>query len=156
MSGTWQLRIDERLIHGQVVLGCCMSSHVRRMVLLDDTIAASEFEQELYSLGIEPEQNLEFLGVAECAERMQSPPPENTMIVMRSPLVALELVQAGAPVQRICIGGLNYRHGSRRLLDYVHVTPEEEVALRELLAAGIALECRQVPASEGTDLSCLL
>jgi mannose/fructose/N-acetylgalactosamine-specific phosphotransferase system component IIB len=156
MSGNWLLRIDERLIHGQVVLGCCLSAHIRCMVLLDDSIADSSFEQELYALGIEQEQKLEFLTVAECARRMQNPPDENTLVVMRSPGEALALHHQGAPIRRITVGGLHYRHGARRLLDYLHVTPEDEAALRELLDAGVAIEARPVPAAEGVNLANLL
>jgi mannose/fructose/N-acetylgalactosamine-specific phosphotransferase system component IIB len=156
MNGNWLLRIDERLIHGQVVLGCCLACGIRRLVLLDDTIAASEFERELYALGIESGQELEFLSVAECARRMQAPPAENTLVVMRSPGVALELFRLGAPIRCITVAGLHYRPGARRLLDFLHVTAQDEADLRQLLAEGVALEARQVPAAEGTNLANLL
>lgn len=156
MSTNWLLRIDERLIHGQVVLGCCLACGVRRMVLCDDSIAGSDFEMELYRLGIEADQRLEFLTVTQTAERLKSPPEEDTLVVMRSPAVALELLRLGAPLGRITVGGLHYRSGARRLLDFIHVTAEDESALRALVAEGVTLEARQVPSSDGTNLANLL
>ena len=48
-------RIDERLIHGQVVIGWGTQLHPDSYLVVDDALAASDWEQELYVLGL-PEQ----------------------------------------------------------------------------------------------------
>jgi mannose/fructose/N-acetylgalactosamine-specific phosphotransferase system component IIB len=47
-------RVDERLIHGQVVVGWGGPLHADRIVVVDDAIAGSPWEQELYCLGVPP------------------------------------------------------------------------------------------------------
>jgi PTS system mannose-specific IIB component/fructoselysine and glucoselysine-specific PTS system IIB component len=48
------LRVDERLIHGQVVVGWGEHIHMDRIAVVDDEISASPWEQELYCLGVPP------------------------------------------------------------------------------------------------------
>ena len=56
-------RIDDRLIHGQVVVGWGQPLDIGFIVLVDDEVAASEWEQELYRMGVPPEMDVYFHGV---------------------------------------------------------------------------------------------
>src|SRR5205823_14162469 len=56
-------RIDDRLIHGQVVVGWGQPLDIGFIVLVDDEVAASEWEQELYRMGVPPEMDVFFHGV---------------------------------------------------------------------------------------------
>ena len=58
-------RIDDRLIHGQVVVGWGKPLNVRFIVLVDDAVRANESEQELYRMGVPPEIELAFASTAE-------------------------------------------------------------------------------------------
>ena len=62
-------RIDDRLIHGQVVVGWGQPLELRFLVLVDDEVAASEWEQELYRMGVPPDMRVEFVSVAQAIER---------------------------------------------------------------------------------------
>ncbi len=53
-------RIDDRLIHGQVVVGWGQPLDVEFIVLVDDAVAASDWEQELYRMGVPPEMDVRF------------------------------------------------------------------------------------------------
>ena len=62
-------RIDDRLIHGQVVVGCCEPLGARRILLVDDPVAMDPFQRKLYRAGVPPEVAVEFLTVAQHAEQ---------------------------------------------------------------------------------------
>src|SRR5205814_5375102 len=53
-------RIDDRLIHGQVVVGWGQPLDIAFIVLVDDTVATSDWEQELYRMGVPPEMEVYF------------------------------------------------------------------------------------------------
>src|SRR5207237_6578269 len=53
-------RIDDRLIHGQVVVGWGQPLDLAFIVLVDETVAASDWEQELYRMGVPPEMDVYF------------------------------------------------------------------------------------------------
>ena len=63
-------RIDDRLIHGQVVVGWGQPLELRFIVLVDDEVASSEWEQELYRMGVPPEMSVLFYTVADAAAHL--------------------------------------------------------------------------------------
>ena len=48
-------RIDDRLIHGQVVVGWGQPLNVTFIILVDDEVRGSDWEQDLYRMGVPPE-----------------------------------------------------------------------------------------------------
>ena len=57
-------RIDDRLIHGQVVVGWGQPLNIGFIVLVDDDIACCDWEQDLYRMGVPPEMEIFFSTVA--------------------------------------------------------------------------------------------
>ncbi|HEY0972155.1 MAG TPA: PTS sugar transporter subunit IIB, partial [Gemmatimonadales bacterium] len=53
-------RIDDRLIHGQVVVGWGQPLEIDLIILVDDELADSEWEQELYRMGVPPTMQVVF------------------------------------------------------------------------------------------------
>jgi len=58
-------RVDDRLVHGQVVIGWGRPLDLQRIVLVDDEVRDSEWEQELYRMAAQPEITVEFASAAE-------------------------------------------------------------------------------------------
>jgi mannose/fructose/N-acetylgalactosamine-specific phosphotransferase system component IIB len=56
-------RIDDRLIHGQVIVGWGQPMGLGFLVLVDDEVARSEWEQELYRMGVPPGLDVFFASV---------------------------------------------------------------------------------------------
>lgn len=152
----WLLRIDDRLVHGQVCVGWCDALDINQIILCDDEIAESEFEQDLYRCCPTDEQELRFLSVLEMAEEMATPPSETTLVVFGSPRAVLQLRDAGAPVETVVLGGLHHRSGAREVLDYLFLTEGQEADLRALLAKGVAVVCQPLPSSPRQELGKLL
>ena len=65
-------RIDDRLVHGQVVVGWGQPLSLRFLVLVDDVVAANEWERELYRMGTPPEMELCVETVESAAARMRA------------------------------------------------------------------------------------
>src|SRR5688572_31808748 len=63
-------RIDDRLIHGQVVVGWGQPLDLTFIVLVDDEVASSEWEQELYRMGVPPEMQVHFDTVDSAAAKL--------------------------------------------------------------------------------------
>jgi len=69
-----------------------------------------------------------------------------------NPAALLELVRLGARVQEANIGGLHWKEGTRRFLDYMYVTPEDVTALSELARSGVQLTALDLPGNPKVDL----
>ncbi len=149
-------RIDDRLIHGQVVIGWCKPLQIQRLILCDDEVATSEFEQQLYACCPEEGQELSFLDADSCARELSGDPERKTIVVMPDPGQARRLCDAGLVPGEITIGGMHDKSGARRLLDYVYLDAADEEALRELKSRGVHLTCRSLPTVDPVELDSLL
>lgn len=153
------LRIDERLIHGQVVVGWGATLHPDRIIVVDDEIAASAWEQELYALGLPDEVSAEFHTVAESRDLVPKwrSDPERTMVLTRT-VEAMEQLAADGVLSgnEVNVGGLHHAAGRRRVLPYVFLSDSERSALRQLADAGVEVSARDVPGARRVDLPHLL
>jgi mannose/fructose/N-acetylgalactosamine-specific phosphotransferase system component IIB len=140
-------RIDDRLIHGQVVVGWGQATGARFVVLVDDAVRASDWEQELYRMGVPPEMEVSFAGVAEAVAAVPAweadPRPG---IVLTGGIEAMAALCAGAPdVRAVTVGGIHFRAGRTERLRYVFLSDDEAAALRLLAASGVVVTAQDVP-----------
>ena len=79
-------RIDERLIHGQVVMGWGPQLGVEHYVVVDDELATSAWEQDLYRLGLPDTASADFLTVADARTRLTDldANSRNTIVLTRT------------------------------------------------------------------------
>jgi mannose/fructose/N-acetylgalactosamine-specific phosphotransferase system component IIB len=148
-------RIDDRLIHGQVVLGWGRPLGIELIVLVDDQVAASPWEQDLYRMGVPPEMEVVFASAAAAAGRLAewaAQPRRVAMLTGDIPtMVRLRRENAGA-VRRINLGGLHHRAGRTERLPYVYLTEDELSELRSLEATGAEVSAQDVPTAAPVSL----
>jgi len=151
-------RVDDRLIHGQVVVGWGQPLNVRFLVLADDEVASSDWEQELYRLGVPPEVDVHFETVDQVAERFDQYANDSRRgILLTKDIETMErLAQRIPAIKCINIGGLHYRAGRVQKLRYVFLASDEEAALRTLATRGITITAQDVPAARPVPLADLL
>ena len=151
-------RIDDRLIHGQVVVGWGQPLDLGFIVLVDDEVAGSDWEQELYRMGVPPEMDVHFDTVEQAAAKLESyqRDPRPGALLTGDVETMTRLVDAGAPIPEINLGGIHYRAGRTQRLRYIFLTPQEEQALRLLASRGIGVTARDVPAARPLTLEAVL
>jgi PTS system mannose-specific IIB component/fructoselysine and glucoselysine-specific PTS system IIB component len=148
-------RVDERLIHGQVVVGWGGPLHADRIVVVDDAIAGSPWEQELYCLGVPPEIEARFVSVD--AARGELPgwraDGRRVIVLVRDVATARRLAEGGLlEGEEVNLGGIHHAEGRTRVLPYLHLTGDERRSLEEIAAAGAAVSARDLPGSRRVPL----
>jgi PTS system mannose-specific IIB component len=140
------VRIDDRLIHGQVVAGWLRALGGQRIVIVDDATARDEFLREVLTLaapqGVPVEVHDVASGAARCIELIGS--PEAVIVLARSPRTILGLRQAGVPIEVVDLGGMGAGPGRRRIHKTISVSPDEIRDLRELEQLGTRVEIQIV------------
>jgi mannose/fructose/N-acetylgalactosamine-specific phosphotransferase system component IIB len=152
-------RVDERLIHGQVVVGWGGPLHADRLVVVDDEIAASPWEQELYCLGVPPEIEASFVGVEEARRLLPSwrEAPRRIVVLVRDLATAARVAEGDLLAgEEVNLGGIHHAAGRVRVLPYLFLSPEEREALRALSSHGVRLSARDLPGSRRVPLEELL
>ncbi len=140
-------RIDDRLIHGQVVVGWGQPMSLGFIVLVDDEVAASEWEQELYRMGVPPEMDAYFASVAGAAQLLDAwrAEPRPGMLLTADVDSMQRLIALRPDIRQVNIGGLHHRPDRKAVLRYVYLAPSDVKALRSLEKAGVEVTAQDVP-----------
>jgi mannose/fructose/N-acetylgalactosamine-specific phosphotransferase system component IIB len=141
-------RIDDRLVHGQVVIGWGRAMGIDLIILVDDQVAASDWEQELYRMAVTPEIEVRFVTMADAAEQMpQWQANGKRTLVLTGDLETMAALRASNPdvVQKINLGGIHHRAGRRERLPFVYLTDQELRALQALEAGGAVITAQDLP-----------
>jgi PTS system mannose-specific IIB component/fructoselysine and glucoselysine-specific PTS system IIB component len=151
-------RIDDRLIHGQVVVGWGQPLDVGFIALVDDAVAESDWEQELYRMGVPPEMEVMFATVADAAGQhagwVADPRPG---ILLTGDIVTMaRLAEAVPGIHAVNLGGIHHRAGRTQRLRYVFLTGAEEDALLALQKRGVHVTAQDVPAARPLSLDAVL
>lgn len=151
-------RIDDRLIHGQVVVGWGQPLELRFLVLVDDEVAASAWEQELYRMGVPPDMRVEFVSVAQAVERYATfvADPKPGMLLTGDIGTMHRLCEGIPALRRVNLGGVHHRAGRSQKLRYIFLSPQEESELRQMASAGVEISAQDVPAARVIPLDSLL
>ena len=151
-------RIDDRLVHGQVVIGWCRPLEIGRILLVDDGVAGSEFEQDLYRMAVPDGIELEVLSEAEAVARLPAVAAlaDRTLVLTATVEGMLGLVRARPGlVQAINLGGVHDGPGRVERLRYIYLTDAEIAALVAVAATGVSVTAQDLPTSRPIGLEAL-
>jgi mannose/fructose/N-acetylgalactosamine-specific phosphotransferase system component IIB len=152
-------RVDERLIHGQVVVG--WGGHLRpgKYVVVDSMLAESQWEQELYSLGVPAGVDAEYFD-PEVARGLLPDWMESdvrTVVLTRDLATMLVLASDGLlDGEEVNLGGLHARKGRDEVLPYLFLDQNDREALEALAAEGVTITAQNLPGAPKVRLGSLL
>lgn len=154
---SWVLhRIDDRLIHGQVLIAWGHRLHPQRIWVVDDASAQDDWERDVLASAA-PGLDVKVVTASEAAESWaaEAAAPGGAFLLVRDLAAALRLVEAGAAIRRFNLGGLHYAPGKTKINEYVYLDDADRRSARALLERGIELEVQDVPASRAHALETL-
>jgi mannose/fructose/N-acetylgalactosamine-specific phosphotransferase system component IIB len=150
-------RIDDRLIHGQVVVGWGQPLGLKFIVLVDDTVSESEWEQELYRMGVPPEMEVFFHSTADAIAALPTYQADKRPgLLLTGDIATMRHLVDGATIPTVNVGGIHSKPGRSQKMRYVFLTSEEEQELRELAARGPVVTAQDVPSARAIPLNDLL
>lgn len=147
-------RVDDRLVHGQVVLGWGKPLHIGLVILVDAEVYASEWERDLYRMGMPAEMELRFADVATAIRdhATWAADPRPVLVLTGDIGTMATMRQGGVPISRINLGGIHHKVGRTPRLPYVYLTDEEYQALAALSANGVEVTAQDLPTTAAVPL----
>ncbi len=151
------MRIDDRLVHGQVVEAWLPYLEAARVIVVSDEAVGDETTFALMRMALPDDIDLAVLTAAQAAELFREvPSKESILLLVPGPEEALKLLEAGAKIKRINVGGLHYSAGRVQLGKAVFLSESDRSALREIGRRGVSLEGRGLPSDEEDDILALI
>ncbi|HVM42246.1 MAG TPA: PTS sugar transporter subunit IIB [Gemmatimonadales bacterium] len=151
-------RIDDRLIHGQVVVGWGQRLGLAFIVLVDDAVRANVWEQELYRMGVPGAMDVVFATVAEAAPRIAEWEADARKgLLLTGDVETMVALCAAAPaVRKVNVGGIHAREGRTERLRYVFLSETEAQQLAALAARGVEVTAQDLPTAKPVPVAELL
>jgi PTS system mannose-specific IIB component/fructoselysine and glucoselysine-specific PTS system IIB component len=144
------VRVDDRLVHGQVVVGWGQGLRLQRIVLADDDVAAAGWEQDLYRMVMPEGMELVFVPVAGAGARLREWATDGvrTALLVGTIEAAAQLYRRSPDAMHtLNLGGVHHRPGRTERLPYVYLSAEEYALLTALAAEGAVITGQDLPTS---------
>lgn len=149
------IRVDDRLIHGQVVVAWCRYRGFSRVVVVDDAMAADTFMQEVLHYAAPPNVRVEVWSVEQAIAGLNLDRPDRatTMVLLKSPRVAQQLYDGGVSYRGLNVGGIGGGPGRRNIFRNIAVSPDDVAVLKDLLGKGVKITLLTVPGEKAKDFA---
>ena len=150
-----QVRIDDRLIHGQVVVGWRTTLKPGRIVLCSDEVATSDWQRTIYMSAVPEDLIASVLTIKETIETILSSghDKERILLLVDSPKSIVRLVEAGVNIPEVNVGGMHFRPGKNQIAPFIFVDEDDINNFRKLYDKGIKLDGRDVPTRQSVDIA---
>lgn len=150
-SGSIHVRVDDRLIHGQVVTTWVRSLGVKTIWVVSDRAANEPIEIILLKSSVPSHLTLQVYSVGEAIQAWQAPSSATILMLAETVQDVVPLVEAGLPIETIDLGGMRYHAGYVALSKAVYVGAAETAALEALRNHQVAAWIRVVPSDTKVD-----
>ena len=149
------LRIDDRLIHGQVATSWAKAVKCEAIFAISDEVAEDALRRELL-LQIAPAHLKAYVIPVEKAIKVYHNPKyagKNILWLVTKPADVVRLVEGGVKIDKVNVGGMTYKDGNKQLSDAVTVGKADVEAFKKLLDLGINLSMQKVASNPRVELT---
>lgn len=152
------IRIDSRLIHGQVAAMWTGVLKATRIIVIDNEVIKNTMMKSVLKMACPKSCKLSILDTATATANIKNNKydSDRVFIIVKAPSTLVDLLEKGFPLKEVTVGNINGKSGSRQIKKTICVSPEDEQNLITLLEKGVKLVAQMVPSEEKTDLSKLL
>lgn len=139
-------RIDDRLIHGQVMTAWLQFTGGNHIMIIDNETAGDEFTKSIMAMAVPNGIKLSVLTVEEAVGKLSGNLGNDKVILLaKEPQVYLTLFESGINIEEIIIGGMGVRKNRETLYKNIAASKEEKEIFRKILANGINMKIHVIP-----------
>ena len=152
------VRIDDRLIHGQVALGWTKMLNATVIVVADDTAAADQMQKTMLKAATPIGVRSAIVSIADGAALLNGPKvaKDKVFVVVRGPAAVVGLVNAGVDIKKVIVGNMRMEDGKKRITKEVAANEEEWNHLKDLDGKGVELVAQWMPGGDSKNFNEIL
>ena len=147
MEGFVHIRVDDRLIQGQVATRWATGLKVNRIMIIDDAVAVNETEKSILRMAAPAGVNTSILQFEKALANIKNGnyAGQRVMLVVKSPVILVNMMEAGINLLPVNIGNMSNRPGTTQYKKSISMTEDEKAAVEKLLQSGIKVTAQMVP-----------
>lgn len=149
------LRIDSRLIHGQVMTSWAKAVKCEAIFAINDGVATDDIRRELLLQIIPPHLKGYVITVEKAIKVWHNPKyaGKNIIWLVTNPTDIVRLIEGGVKINAVNVGGMTYREGDKLISQAVAVNKDDVAAFKKLLELGVDMSLQQVAANKKEPLT---
>lgn len=150
-------RIDDRLIHGQVITAWSKITAATRIVVVDDGVAKDPFMAKVLKIAAPSTVKVEVYSIKEAAEVLKGEDTgEKVIVLVKYPVTVLELVKLELGIKELNVGGMGASKGRKSFYKNISVSQEEKDIFKGLIDKGLDISIQIVPDAKKIDVAKLI
>lgn len=146
------VRVDNRLIHGQVVSTWIPHVHADQVVVADEEAARSTLMKAAMTMAVPPSLDVSIERPEDLDWAALERSPRRVLVLVRDVADAEAAMAAGLPLRKLNLGNVHFGEGRRAVSPSIFLSEAELVVLRRLADQGVAIEARALPTDPAVDL----
>jgi PTS system mannose-specific IIB component len=149
------VRIDDRLVHGQIVQGWLKTIAVDTLLVVSDFIVGNKMQQVLMTMAIPNTIKLDVKSLRDATKAIvsgQYDDKNKVMILLVYPSDVLYMIENGVNFKSLNVGGMHFIKGKRQLLYNIYVNDEDIKNLYKIYIRGVEIEGRVLPGDEKVNI----
>ncbi len=151
-------RIDNRLVHGQIISTWMPHLRLKRFVVVNDKLPQNLLRMKMFRMAIPSVVEFEAYTVDDAVARLNEVRSDDTstIILIENIDDAVRLFEAGHPFTNLNLGNVHHGPGRRSFTPSVFLSESDLLKLKGLFRRGVRCEIRSLPSQDPLDLSPLL
>jgi PTS system mannose-specific IIB component len=140
-------RVDNRLIHGQVVEGWLPTLKVKEVVVISADGPKSPLMQKMLRMSLPSVYDLKIFDGAQGAAYLKERNDNAQFVLIDTVKDLKDLIDGGLRFDSVNIGNIAYETGKKEAVAGVFLNEKETRILKEISGSGIFLDVRALPSS---------
>jgi mannose/fructose/N-acetylgalactosamine-specific phosphotransferase system component IIB len=149
------VRIDDRLIHGQIAIGWSKMLNASVIVVADDPVSVDPIQKSVLKAATPIGVRSAIVSIADAAALLSGPKlvKEKVLMVVKGPASVLGLIDAGVEIKKVIVGNMRMEDGKKRITKEVAADEAEWNAFKELNTRGIELIAQWLPGGDSKNFN---
>lgn len=146
-------RIDDRLIHGQVMTAWVHETKANEIVIIDNEVAQDDFLKMIMTSSAPAGIKVLIMSDEEAITYLTQDPDGNKLIVLaKSPKVIKTITDGGVKIERLNVGGMGSRKDRTQLYRNISASDEERACFKQLMSDGTSIYVQVIPEEKSTNI----
>lgn len=151
-------RVDNRLVHGQIIATWLPHLRFRRVVVISDTVPSNLLQMSMFQIAVPAGVRFEAMSLDEGARWLANRGygRDSTIILLETVDDAVRLFDSGASFPALNLGNIHHAPRSERFTNAVYLDRAQLDQLQALMRRGVRVEIQSLPNESPIDLQAAL
>lgn len=150
-------RVDDRLIHGQVMTAWLQYTGGNHIIIVDDATAKDEFTKTIIKMAVPVGIGLDIFTIEDAAEKIKVLPDQKKLIILaKVPQIFLTLIEEGVQISEVILGGMGANKNRKKFYKNIAATDLERECIKKIFLQGVIVKIQVIPDEKSVSVEKLL